>query len=184
MSYNHTAADRPLFLPYQGFSAAAVQLALLVSAAMLPVVFHLLGAPVRVFLPMHWPVIMGGLLYGWRAGAVTGACAPVVSFLISGYPLPNILPSMTAELFAYGFFAGVLRERYKLNAFASTAIAVIAGRIVFIISVVLTHRAPLTDSGYFSAALLPGMAAAAVQIALLPFIAERLIQHYRPRTRR
>ncbi|RLB05283.1 MAG: hypothetical protein DRG50_07465, partial [Deltaproteobacteria bacterium] len=97
---------------------------LLVAAAMLlPVVAHLSGAPVRILLPMHWPVILAGLVYGWRGGALIGLVAPTVSFLFSGLPLPRILPAMTIELFTYGFFTGLFRERFRWNPCASVAVA-------------------------------------------------------------
>jgi uncharacterized membrane protein len=165
-------------LPYNGIQALIVQTVLIASTVLLPTLAHTLGAPVRLLVPMHWPIILAGMLYGWRAGALTGAVAPVVSFLFSGYPLPNILPSMTVELLAYGAVAGLLRERYQLNAFASIASAIVVGRIVFFIMVIVTHRASVTDTEYFSAALIPGIAAALLQIFTLPFLSQWLVKRF------
>jgi len=152
--------------------------ALLVTAAVvLPAFAHLAGAPVRIILPMHWPVILAGLVYGWRGGAVAGLLSPTVSYYVSGLPLPGILPAMTAELFIYGLVTGLLRERFRFNPFVSVTLALIIGRIAFVLTVLSSLGISVGSwrSGnymqYFSAALLPGLAAAAGQIILLPLVA-------------
>ena len=157
-------------LVLSGVRAYLFQLLLIGSAVGLPVAAHLLGAPVRYLLPMHWPVILAGLVYGWRGGALTGFLAPVVSYFFSGYPLPNILPSMTVELLVYGLVAGFLRERFSLNAFLSVTIALILGRIVFVLTVLMGFSGATNYAAYFQSALLPGIVAALCQILLLPFL--------------
>ena len=173
-----TASFKATSLPYRGSQALIVQIVLLASAVGLPVLAHSIGAPVRLLIPMHWPVILAGMLYGWRAGAITGIFAPLLSYLLSGYPLPNILPSMTAELFVYGFTTGILRQRFNLNAFASIGISILIGRIVFIVFVVITNRASISDIAYFQTALGPGLVAAVLQILSLPFLSQWLVQRY------
>jgi niacin transporter len=168
-------SSQPALLPYKGTRAIVIQIVLIASAVVLPIVAHMLQAPVRILLPMHWPVLLAGLLYGWRAGAVTGALAPLLSYLVSGYPMPNILPSMTFELFAYGIIAGILRERYNLNPFLSIGVAVVVGRIIFIFFVIVTNRASFSDMEYFQRAMLPGIVPALLQILTLPFLAQWLM---------
>ena len=164
------ALNRPT-LPLSGLRAYGFQIALIGTAVILPLVAHLSGAPVRNLLPMHWPVILAGLVYGWRGGAVTGLLAPIVSWLISGFPLPGILPSMTVELLAYGFITGFLCERTTLKTWVSVTIALVAGRGVFVGSVLFGHVVSGTQPGYFLAALLPGLTACIGQVALLPLLA-------------
>src|SRR5690349_24292031 len=90
-------------LPDSGFLALTIQILLLALAAVvLPATAHAIGLPVRSILPMHWPVLLAGLIFGWRAGLGIGVLAPLASFLVSGMPVPHILPSMTLELGAYG----------------------------------------------------------------------------------
>jgi len=137
-------------------------------AVALPVAAHLTGAPVRVLLPMHWPVILAGLVYGWRGGALVGLMAPSASFVLSGLPAPTILPAMTAELFCYGFATGLLRERFGWNPFASVAVALVLGRAVFVCVAAIGGVAAANYLGYVKAALLPGVPAALGQILLLP----------------
>lgn len=172
MSQHHESVisfEKPT-LVLSGARAYFFQLLLIGSAVGLPVAAHLAGAPVRYLLPMHWPVILAGLVYGWRGGALTGFLAPVVSYFFSGYPLPNILPSMTVELLVYGLIAGALRERFSLNAFLSVTIALILGRIVFVLSVLMGFSGAINYAAYFQSALLPGIVAALCQILLLPFL--------------
>ncbi|HBC45734.1 MAG TPA: hypothetical protein DCZ43_01670 [candidate division Zixibacteria bacterium] len=147
------------------------QFLLTAAAVVLPSVAHLAGAPVRLLLPMHWPVILAAVVYGWRGGALVGAVSPIASYAISGYPLPMILPSMIAELFTYGLVIGLLRERLRLNSYLSVAIGLLTGRIVFIITAIVTGGA-IINSTYLTAAMLPGLAAAICQLALLPFVAQ------------
>lgn len=168
----------PALLPYQGTQAFVAQIVLLSSAVLLPIVAHTLHAPVRILLPMHWPVILAGMLYGWRAGAVTGALAPLLSFIVSGFPLPNILPSMTAELFVYGFVSGMLRQKFNVNSFLTVCLSIITGRVIFILFVILTNRASISDMEYFTAALAPGIIPAFLQIATLPVIATWVVKKY------
>jgi len=158
-------------LPFSGIKAYTYEVILVAAAIILPIVAHMLNAPVRYLLPMHWAIILAGLVYGWRAGALAGLVVPSISYLVSGMPLPNVLPSMTAELLLYGFVAGILREKTGLNAFASVVIALIVGRIGFIAFALFTNSEVTNFASYFRAALIPGLGAAVCQVILLPFVA-------------
>lgn len=165
-------AQPPLTLPAWGTRALSLQALLLISASfLLPAAAHLSGLPVRWLLPMHWPVLLVGLVYGWRSGLLVGLAAPGLSNLLSGMPLPVILPSMTVELAAYGLLAGLFRQTLRRGAFTSTAAALVGGRLVFVAIAVATGATKPTLPLYLQAALLPGIAAALAQLALLPLLA-------------
>jgi len=171
-----TGADAPTAtaptLPWSGARAISIQAALLLlSAFALPAAMHAAGLPVRLLLPMHWPVILAGLVYGWRSGALLGAACPSLSFLLSGWPLPPVLPAMTLELAAYGLVAGALRERLRWNEFASIAVALLAGRAIFLGAAIATGWTGPDLPTYLRTAMAPGLVAAALQIALLPPLA-------------
>jgi hypothetical protein len=167
-------------LTYSGSRALLFQISLIAATIILPATAHLISAPVRFLLPMHWPVILAGLIYGWRAGLLTGLLAPIVSYFLSGFPLPSILPSMTIELLPYGLVTGILREVLKLNPFVSITIALITGRIVFIASVLFGNITGIKSYlEYFQVALLPGIFAGLLQIALIPMLAKWWINHER-----
>jgi hypothetical protein len=164
-------------LPLLGLRPISIQLFLLFCASFLfPAAAHLSGLPVRYLLPMHWPVIFVGLCYGWRAGTAVGLAAPGLSYLISGMPLPAILPAMTLELAAYGFITGFFREMLRWNGYLSVLTAIVSGRILFLSTVLLTGAAGDSFPAYLKAAMIPGLAAAAVQTIILPIIAKRWVK--------
>jgi niacin transporter len=171
VSAEHPAKSQAT-LPGLGARALSIQGLLLIAASfLLPAAAHLTGLPVRILLPMHWPVILVGLCYGWRSGAVVGLAAPVLSFALSGMPYPPMLPAMTFELAAYGLLAGLFHERFRWNMLWSAALAVVGGRVLFIGLVLATGAAGGGLVPYLNAAMIPGRAAGLAQIALLPVVA-------------
>jgi niacin transporter len=164
-------ARRPV-LALSGTKAALFQFLLVGAAVVLPLAGHLTGAPVRVLVPMHWPVLLAGLVYGWRGGLLTGAVSPGLSFMLCGLPSAVMIPAMTAELAIYGFLAGLLRERFRLNPAASVAVALVVGRTASVLILFLTGGTHGAAFMVFSkSTLTPGLAAAACQVIILPFVA-------------
>lgn len=166
--------DRSAFaptLPFTGVRAHLLHAGLIAAAVILPAVAHLTGAPVRVLLPMHWPVILAGIVFGWRAGMLAGLASPAVSYLCSGMPFPDMIPGMTIELACYGFIAGFLRERTHLSAFVSVLIALVVGRLALLGASFLAAPASLSSVRHLGAALLPGLPVAVAQVLTLPLLA-------------
>jgi niacin transporter len=160
-----------LTLPAWDARAITVQAALLAAAAWaLPALAHAAGFPVRQILPMHWPVLLGGLVYGWRAGLLLGLLAPGTSFLLSGMPAPHILPAMTVELAAYGFLAGFARQTLQWNPFFSAGLALVGGRVLFLGMAAVSGAAVPTFPAYVARAIVPGLTAALGQWILLPIV--------------
>ncbi|MCL2888346.1 MAG: ECF transporter S component [Elusimicrobia bacterium] len=141
--------------------AVFFQALLLIAALALPSVCHMLNLPVNKILPMHWPVLLAGLVYGWRSGLLLGVAAPLISFGLSGMPEGTMLGIMVCELAVYGFAAGIFAEKFKLNYFVSVTAALICGKILF---AVLSGGA-----GFLSA----GVYAFLTQIVILPVLAYR-----------
>jgi len=159
-------------LEYKGVKTIIFQLVLISIAVLSPYIAHAFSAPVRYILPMHWAVILAALVYGWRGGAVTGVLAPVSSFFISGMPAGIYLAAMVPELFVYGIITGLLREKFRMNAFVSVAAALVAGRIVFMMVFILSGNVQGSISGHLSDSMMPGLAAVLLQILILPFAAK------------
>lgn len=161
------ARAEALTLPWIGLRPFVFLLTLTGAAVCLPAAAHVLHLPVRWLLPMHWPVILAGLVYGWRAGAVAGLLSPVVSFALSGMPPQPALMTMTAELTVYGLLTGLLRGSLRLNAFVSAALALVAGRLVAIgVTLALGTVWPAVLLAYAQ-----GILAGLGQVALLPPLA-------------
>ncbi len=165
-----TISGRQSLVTSTGLKTWLVQLALVGAAVILPALSHLLGLPVRTLLPMHWPVLAAGVLLGWRGGLLVGALSPASNWLITGYPLPLVLPAMTLELAAYGFVAGWFRERLGWNAFGATAMGILAGRALFIAAIWLTNGYTGLFGEYLIMALMPGIYAAAVQVGIIGMV--------------
>ncbi|EHL17495.1 hypothetical protein HMPREF9630_01631 [Peptoanaerobacter stomatis] len=140
----------------------------------LPMIFHLLAAG-KVLLPMHIPVLLGGLLlnplYALSAGVVT----PLLSSLLTGMPPAfPILPIMMAELGAYGFVASILHVKLKLNYVVSLIISMIVGRIVagivvsILINVFSVKLPPFLV--YIQGAVITGLPGIIIQLIFIPAI--------------
>lgn len=96
----------------------------------LPMAFHLFNAGGPVFLPMHIPVLLGGMILSPIFALLVGMLTPVVSNLITSMPpLMPMLPIMIVELGLYGLVASILRKKLNLNVFISLIISMIIGRI-------------------------------------------------------
>lgn len=109
-------------------------------AVILASVFHMLGGQSisTLFSPMHFPVLLCGILCGPWLGMICGFCTPIVSFAAAGRPpFPVQLVPMVLELTVYGFVTGLMRwvflKNSKTDRFASVlalVIAMIAGRLI------------------------------------------------------
>jgi len=85
---------------------------LLALGVVLPIVFHAFPLGGRIFLPMHLPTFVAGLVLGPVAGLVVGAGSPIVSGLLTGRPTVFYMIPMVFELATYGLVAGLLRPRF------------------------------------------------------------------------
>ena len=111
-------------------------LAAIVGAVALPQMIHLIGIASgvgaslgEILLPMHFFVLLAGLLAGPAVGAVTGACAPLISYLLSGMPREAVLPFMMIELIGYGLLAGLVSE-LRIHPFVKLVLAQLGGRVL------------------------------------------------------
>lgn len=108
----------------------------IVSAIALPQVLHVLGAASgigtalgEIFLPMHLPIILTGLLIGPFAAGAAGFISPLISFALTGMPSSAMLPFMMIELAAYGICAGAFRN-VKIPDIVKVLIVQIVGRAI------------------------------------------------------
>ena len=172
-AYN-TRSNGTLVLPATGIKPLSFQLCMVFAAVILPAVAHLSGAPVRWLLPMHWPIVLAALVYGWRGGLTVGALAPATNYLLTGYPLLIKAFPMTFELAVYGLVIGWLREVKGWNSLAAVATGLIAGRIIFLLIILLTGANEVPFREYLIVAMVPGLAAAVLQVGVLPMLSKVL----------
>lgn len=149
---------------------------LVAAGVLLPMVFHPAGAAGSIFLPMHIPVLMAGLLLGPAVGTLVGLLTPACSTLLTGMPpLFPSLPIMLPELAVYGGSAGVLRRRYGLLPALIGAMLLgrfAAGMMVWLLAQFVAL--PWTPWVYLTAMVAKGIPGMIVQLLFVPLLVKRL----------
>lgn len=141
----------------------------------LPIFFHLLGLG-KSFLPIHIPVIIGGIILGPFEGLIIGALSPILSSLITGMPplMPPYAFLMMVELSIIGFLSGFIYRKYPKNIFIVILMTVISGRIVW--GVVAWVFFPILGMGKISifypitAGIITCIPGLIIQILIIPII--------------
>lgn len=150
---------------------------LVAAGVVLPVAFHGLGnAAGRVFLPMHLPVALAGLLVGWRAAASIGLATPLLSSLLTGMPPLAPVPvavAMAAELSSYGATVAALARpgRSPLAALAGGMVAARVAAGLFYAVLAGIFGFDLSPSAAVVGALVTGWPGLVAQLALVPPLA-------------
>lgn len=102
----------------------------------LPSAFHVFGTQVAAAAsPMHFPVLLCGLICGWHYGGACGLIGPVLAMLITGKPMPPRVFYMAAELVAYGALTGLFMKHIRtgrtyLDLYCALIPAMLLGRVV------------------------------------------------------
>lgn len=147
----------------------------------LPQAFHAIPNAGAVYLPMHIPVLLCGLICGAPYGLLCGLAGPALSHLFTGMPPVGMLPSMLVECAVYGLAAGLMMKIKTKSLYAdlylSLIVAMLAGRVLSGIA-----KALIFSAGEYSMALwvtgsfvtsLPGII---IQLALIPTVVFALMK--------
>ena len=133
----------------------------------------------EVLLPMHFFVLLAGFLGGPVVGVATGACAPLISYLLSGMPAVAMMPYLLPELVGYGLVAGLMSE-VRVNSFVKLLTAQIGGRLLRLFSVLLTgwvmNGSVLAAVSVWDA-VKKGLLGIALQWCILPLLLSYLNRH-------
>lgn len=139
---------------------------------LLPQAFHIFGQQAgTTFLPMEFPILLAGLLLGPFYGGIVGGIVPILSSLFTGMPPVPRLYFMIFQTISYGIVTGCLMKRCRF--FISLVTGMIAGRVVFIISVafaVVFLQFPKAMGMAFVTGLLTGIPGICIQIIVLPVL--------------
>lgn len=143
----------------------------------LPIIFHLVGLG-RVFLPMHLPVLVCGLLVSPIPATAVGIVTPLASSALTG--MPPIVPTglmMTAELGALGLGASIARRWLKLPTVLSVVAAMAAARVVG--GTEMLVLAPLlglkqSPAAYLAASLVASWPGLVLQLVAAPLVVASL----------
>lgn len=149
----------------------------------LPMAFHAVQNAGSIFLPMHIPVLLCGLICGWPFSLICGVVGPLVSSLITSMPPMAMLPFMMLELGVYALVAGLVFRFIKTgkiyaDLYISLVAAMVVGRIISGIARAITF----TGDGAYSIAMwgtayfVTGLPGIIIQLVLIPTIVFALMK--------
>lgn len=147
----------------------------------LPIAFHSIPDAGSVFLPMHIPVLICGLICGWPYGFLCGLVGPLLSSALTGMPPIAYLPPMMVECAVYGLTAGlVLKYVHTRNTYADLYIALIAamlaGRVVAGIAKALIFTPGMALSAWITASFVTALPGIVIQLVFLPSVVFTLMK--------
>jgi len=132
----------------------------------------------KMLLPMHIPVLLCGLICGWKYGLVVGFTVPILRSLI--FTMPVMFPeavSMAFELATYGAVIGLTFGRAKWQCIRSLyrclLTSMIAGRLVWgaVKALLLGFTGDaLTFSAFMAGAILNAVPGILLQLILIPAV--------------
>ncbi len=128
--------------------------------------------------PMHLPVLLCGLICGWKYGLLIGFITPLLRSFLFGMPVlyPNAI-GMAFELATYGSVSGYLYNLSKWQClkalYASLISAMLSGRVVWglvMIFLLSLGGGTFTWQMFISGALLGAIPGIIIQLTLIPAI--------------
>ena len=148
----------------------------------LPQAFHAIPNAGSIYLPMHIPVLLCGLICGWPYGLLCGLAGPALSALITGMPPAAVLPGMMVECGVYGLAAGLLMQlvrtkRLYADLYISLVAAMLLGRVVSGAAKALIFSAgSYSMASWVAGSFVTALLGIIIQLALLPSIVYALMR--------
>ena len=132
----------------------------------------------KMLLPMHIPVLLCGLICGWKYGLAVGFVTPLLRSVIFGMPiLYPMAIGMAFELMTYGFVIGFLYERSRWKCifalYRCLIIAMLSGRIVWGIAQMIllgVGQNGFTYQAFIAGAFLNAIPGSIIQLVLIPAV--------------
>lgn len=147
----------------------------------LPQAFHAIPNAGSVYLPMHIPVLLCGLICGGPYGLLCGLAGPALSHLFTAMPPVSMLPGMLVECAVYGLTAGLMMlirtKRLYPDLYLSLITAMLAGRVISGIAKALIFSAgEYSMAAWVTASFVTGLPGIIIQLVLLPTIVFALMK--------
>jgi len=142
----------------------------------LPLAFHTIPNAGRIFLPMHIPVLLCGLVCGFPYGLACGIITPLLANPLTGMPPAAMLPAMTVELAAYGFISSLLMRYTPVkDMFARVHVSLIGamliGRVFFgLVNAVIFNAGEYSMQMWLTASFVTALPGIAIQLAVIPAV--------------
>ena len=132
----------------------------------------------NMLLPMHIPVMLCGLICGWKYGLIIGLVMHVTRSFMFGIPIfYQSAVSMAFELATYGFVIGVVFSRLNkkglLSLYLSLISSMVIGRIIWGISMAVLlgiKGKAFTLGAFVSGALLNAIPGIVIQLIVIPSV--------------
>ncbi len=158
-----------------------VALCLIVSAVVLPQIVHIaMGADGGIMLlPMYLPVLVAGVLLGWRFGLGVAVLSPLVSFCLTAIfasPMPALarLPFMIIELSVFATVSGLFSKKISKNSafsFVAVILAIVAGRLSFLALVAIFESVSVLSVSAVLSQIQAGLFGVLLQATVVPLLA-------------
>ena len=142
----------------------------------LPQAFHAVPNAGSVFLPMHIPVLLGGMVLSPLYALAVGILTPILSSLIFHMPPVAYLPSMVCELAVYGLTASLIYHHIKtknnlLNIYIGLIGAMLCGRITYgILNALIFRAGAYSLQTWLTAAFVTGLPGIIIQLIVIPIL--------------
>ncbi len=147
----------------------------------LPIAFHSIPNAGSVFLPMHIPVLICGMICGWPYGFLCGLMGPLLSSAITGMPPIAMLPAMMVECGMYGLVSGIMLKHVHTKStygdlYIALVTAMIAGRVISGIAKALIFTPGLALSAWVTASFVTALPGILIQLVFLPSVVFTLMK--------
>jgi len=147
----------------------------------LPIAFHSIPDAGSVFLPMHIPVLICGMICGWPYGFICGLMGPLVSSALTGMPPIAILPAMMLECGTYGMVSGIMLELVHTKStygdlYISLVTAMLAGRVMSGIAKALIFMPGMSMTAWITASFITALPGILIQLVFLPSVVLTLMK--------
>ena len=130
----------------------------------------------NMLLPMHIPVLLCGLICGWKYGGAVGFLLPLTRSVL--FTMPQMYPSAVAmafELATYGLVVGLVFSKIGWNCiralYRALIVAMLAGRAVWgIVMCALLGFRKFTFAVFLAGAFTRAIPGILLQLILIPAI--------------
>ena len=139
----------------------------------LPIAFHSIPNSAMVFLPMHIPILLCGLVCSWPYGLVCGLFGPLLSSILTQMPAMAVLPSMMIECAVYGCVASLMMRLVRtgslyLDLYGALLPAMVMGRVVSGLAKAWLLAPGTPPFAWVTTSLLTGIPGIVIQLVLIP----------------
>ena len=132
----------------------------------------------NMMLPMHIPVLLCGVICGWKYGAVLGFILPLIRYMVFGMPV--LFPTgmaMAFEMLTYGLVIGLVYSlsRWKciVSLYRALIAAMIAGRLVWAVAQMVllgVSGGAFTMKMFLAGAFFNAVPGIIIQLVLIPAV--------------